>query len=495
MLKEYKVYDLKKEPLPESSVLVLRWRIILEKITLYHTNDMHSQLKYWPRIAHTLKIEKEKAKNLKQSFYSFDVGDAGDRIHPLTEATNGQFISELLNEADYDCVTIGNNEGIGNTKEQLDQLYDKADYTVVVSNIKEKETGKQPEWAKEIKILTTEKGVKLGVIACTIPLPTSYDLLGWDIEEPLDAIARLIKKHKKEVDGFILLSHLGLETDREIASRFSELALILGGHTHHLLKEGEKINQTLIAGAGKFGTHIGQVNLHIKAPYHFDSTAKVMHVPSEIGPVTDEDKRFVSYSLRGKKNLEREHVAWLTHSLDINWEKETAFTRLALEAIKEKTQADVSLLNAGLFLKELNKGLVTLNDLHEALPHPMRLLLIEIKGSDLVDLIHSMESKRTRLRSLPTVGFGFRGQIFGEICYNGLELSENGLRVAGEVIEMDRFYTLVTVDYFLYVPFFPLIMERTRVELAFPEFLRTILSDYLKENYPVLHERKEKTNE
>lgn len=423
--------------------------------------------------------------NRKESVFIFDSGDAGDRIHPLTEATDGRFISELLNEADYDIVTIGNNEGIGNTKNQLNQLYDQAKYSVVVSNIKERDTLKQPEWADEIQILTTRKGYKLGVIGCTIPLPTSYELLGWDIEEPIDAIHRLIRSYKNSVDGFILLSHLGIHTDREIAARFSEIAVIMGGHTHHLLPAGEQVNNTLIAGAGKFGKHVGEISLQMLDNYHYKAQAKVFSAEKDIPPLKGEKKRVTRLNRIGKKLLQEKKIAYLEEPLDIDWHRCTPFVSFTLKMMVEKTKSDLSIINSGLFLKALPKGLVSLKDIHEALPHPMRLLTFHIKGEDLIELIHSMEEQRTRLRHLPTAGFGFRGQLFGEICYSGIQKKNDEFYLNEEPLSPSHWYKVATVDYFLYVPFFPIIGERTHPTMEYPDFLRTLVANELKENYPV----------
>ncbi len=58
-----------------------------------------------------------------------------DRAHPLTEATDGQFNVTLMNQIHYDGVTIGNNEGLGNSKEQLIHLYDHANFDVILGNL------------------------------------------------------------------------------------------------------------------------------------------------------------------------------------------------------------------------------------------------------------------------------------------------------------------------------------------------------------------------
>ena len=61
-----------------------------------------------------------------EACYIFDIGDHVDRSHPFTEGTKGKGNINLLNEAGYDAVTIGNNEGITMSKEALSSLYEDA---------------------------------------------------------------------------------------------------------------------------------------------------------------------------------------------------------------------------------------------------------------------------------------------------------------------------------------------------------------------------------
>lgn len=88
---------------------------------------------------------------------TIDIGDHVDRFHSISEATNGLGNTKLLNEALYDYVTIGNNEGITLAKEHLNRLYDDAGFEVLVANLFEKE-GVRPSWAKPYKLHTTTDG-------------------------------------------------------------------------------------------------------------------------------------------------------------------------------------------------------------------------------------------------------------------------------------------------------------------------------------------------
>ncbi|MEG2603235.1 MAG: metallophosphoesterase, partial [Carnobacterium sp.] len=82
----------------------------MERVHIYHTNDLHSHFENWPRIEAYLAQQQKAHQEQKENVFTFDIGDACDRVHPLTEATDGQANIQLLNEGHYDAVTVGNNE-------------------------------------------------------------------------------------------------------------------------------------------------------------------------------------------------------------------------------------------------------------------------------------------------------------------------------------------------------------------------------------------------
>src|SRR5699024_4809995 len=152
-----------------------------------------------------------------------DLGDFCDRWHPLTEATDGKANIELMNQANYDDVTIGNNEGIGNSKEMLNHLYDKANFTVVLDNLFDKSTLKRPSWSEEFKIFTTDQGTKVGMIAATAPFSLTYTPNGWDVRQWSDILPEIAHQLRSQVDVLVLLSHLGIDSDRIIAQEIPEI--------------------------------------------------------------------------------------------------------------------------------------------------------------------------------------------------------------------------------------------------------------------------------
>ena len=132
-----------------------------EQITILHTNDVHSHFENWPRIRRYLADQRQFQQAAGHTVLTVDLGDAVDRAHPLSEATRGQANVQLLNQVGYDAVTIGNNEGLGLTHAELDQLYTQANFEVVLDNLTVANTGQQPTWAKPAKLMPTASGTRI----------------------------------------------------------------------------------------------------------------------------------------------------------------------------------------------------------------------------------------------------------------------------------------------------------------------------------------------
>src|SRR5699024_688659 len=119
-------------------------------------------------------------------------------------------------------------------KERLSDLYDRADYSVTIANLFDKDTKEVPSYAENI-VYKEIDDMKVAFIGLTAPYET-YHLNGYTIENPIDSLQDTLQLiDQEDTDLIILLSHLGLETDRYIANLFSVIQLIIGAHTHHVL--------------------------------------------------------------------------------------------------------------------------------------------------------------------------------------------------------------------------------------------------------------------
>lgn len=311
----------------------------------------------------------------------------------MTEATDGRANVAIMNTLAYDLVTIGNNEGIGNSKKQLEHLYDQATFEVVLANLEDPKTQTLPDFCQAYKIMTTKEGTKLGFIGLTAPFPLTYNPNGWTIKQVEAVLPQLITEVAPQCDVLILLSHLGIDTDFMIAANYPEIQVILGSHTHHLFKDGEKINHVQLAAAGKYGQYIGEVHLFVDADTkQVTSYAKTIETASLEEQATDA-KEIAGYLTEGHRLLQAQQIAQIPETLSTDLRQPHAFITVALKALKEAGQTEAAVLNNGLFLADLPEGIINADQLHEALPHPMHLIKVTLKGSDMSRLIREMEKK------------------------------------------------------------------------------------------------------
>ncbi|MGV1236280.1 bifunctional metallophosphatase/5'-nucleotidase [Enterococcus hirae] len=460
----------------------------MEKIVLLHTNDLHSHLENWPKIRRF--IEQKKRENEKKentTTITVDLGDFVDRWHPLSEATDGQANVELMNNVGYDAVTIGNNEGVGNAKDQLNHLYDQANFDILLDNLFDKHLLQPPKWAKKYKIIETPQQTKIGLLALTAPFPLTYSPNGWDIRNPYDILPELVEELRPKVDILVLMSHLGIQDDRQIAQELPSIDVILGSHTHHLLIDGQIVNGVQLAAAGKYGQYVGEVHLTVDEHKNIiQKSARAIPTETMMTFIEDEQES-QDYLTKGHELLAAKKVAKLPYDLSVDIFAEHSFIYEALEAVKYRGQTQGAMLNSGLFLTGLPAGLINQDQLHTALPHPMHLLNVTLKGSDWIRLVLEIEKNRAFLRNYPIRGMGFRGKIFGQVVYSGISYDAVNHQVhwLNQPIDNERRYTFTTVDHFMFVPFFPTIEIAGENEFLFPEFIRSVVGEYLNAHYPI----------
>lgn len=455
---------------------------MLEKIHFYYTNDLHSQFDHWSRVATFVKMKRLESEERHESSWLVDVGDHIDRVHPITEATMGKANVQLMNELRYDFVTLGNNEGITLAHNDLYHLYDDATFEVLCANL-QCTKNENPSWLKKTKIVKSKHGVKIGLIGLTVPFNTYYELLGWYVDPVFETLEKEINAIEKEADIIILLSHLGIYTDQQIAESFPQVDVIIGGHTHHLLRSGEIVENTLLTASGKHCKHVGEVTLtwdHDEnklidkaaettdiTPYHHD-----FRTEQRLQELTETAEFILS-----KKIID------CHQPLKVNWFKETTIMKHFTEELRKWTDADIAMLNAGMLLDEFPNGTITYRDVHRICPHPINPCVVNLSGDQLEKVIH--ESFSRSFMELKLQGFGFRGEVLGRMVFAGIdvytEINDNGEENIKEIIYRneslieDKTYRIVTADTFTFGRLLPVIAQAESKELFLPEFLREVL--------------------
>jgi 2',3'-cyclic-nucleotide 2'-phosphodiesterase (5'-nucleotidase family) len=409
-----------------------------------------------------------------ESVLIFDIGDHIDRSHPFTEATLGQGNVKLLNKAGYDGVTIGNNEGMTLPKEGLNHLYDDAQFPVICANLYD-ESGKRPSWCLPYKIYELKNGWKVGVTGATAYLSHAYCLLGWKVTPPLEELKAQVDFLARETDLVVVLSHLGKYEDDKIAYEMEGADIVIGAHTHHVYPRGKEIKETLLAAAGKFGNYTGHIMIEIDpAAKKVVSKKALLYDVSEMKPADHENEENVYYQKEGKRLLSRP-VVKLDRDLSVDWFKISPLVKWLCEGLREWCEADCAVLNAGLVLGPLRKGVATKFDIHQILPHPINPCAITLNGAELKKFIHQTFDEKWPHKQVK--GFGFRGKIWGIFAYDQIEISKNKeiIKIKGQKIIPEKQYRLAVPDLFTYGSFFPKLAQAKEKQYYMPEFLRDLM--------------------
>ena len=447
----------------------------IETIHFYHTNDIHSHFENWPQISRLLCDEKRMHSIEGDACYVFDIGDHVDRYHPFTEGTKGQGNIRLLNEAGYDAVTLGNNEGITMSKEALSALYKDAKFDVILSNLFE-EDGSRPKWLLPNKIYVTEQGTRIGVIGATAEYKAFYSKLGWQVTPPRENVKLAAESIANETDMIVCLSHMGIHEDEKLAVECPEIDVIFGAHTHHLFHEGKLIGNTLLAATGKYGEYVGHVTVkfNVDAKELLQMDAQLVRADSVKS--NEEDVEKVTKLIQMGKQAMEEHVFYNPSHLSQNLFDGSPLSSFFGRALIAYSQADCAMFNAGIFLGSLEKGWVTKEDLHSLLPHPINLCLITLDGSELKEVYELSLTKEWP--QIEIKGLGFRGALMGAMIHERLYKNRYDQLFAGnrEVVAGQQ-YTLATLDMFTFGFFFPS-LKHAEIEYFMPELIRDVLGWY-----------------
>ncbi|MDP4171768.1 MAG: bifunctional UDP-sugar hydrolase/5'-nucleotidase [Bacillota bacterium] len=444
----------------------------METIHIYHTNDLHSHFEHWPRIHRRLADRKQWHTAEGDAVYLFDVGDHMDRWHPFSEGTMGKGNTELLNDAGYTAVTIGNNEGITLPHGNLDTMYENAKFDVLAANIF-KMDGSRPQWAKPFSIYSTSEGTRIGVIGLTVYFAHFYEMLDWELTEPVNQLKKELTFLKENSDVIILLSHLGLPTDERIAAEFPAIDVILGAHTHHILHGGKIIKNTLLGAAGKYGQFVGHVTLQVDEKHKVTGKSAILYDVNGMAEHEgdrDEEQALIQHG----KQLLAEKVVSLPASLSSEYFIESALPSLLCEAIREWCDADCAFINAGLLLGPLT-GNVTKFDLLRICPHPINPCAIELTGTELKEIL--IQTTDATWPHMQIKGLGFRGNVMGMIVYDRIAFEHGNsiIRINGKVIQPEKKYRLAIPDMFTFGKFFSEAFRAKKKQYYLPEFLRNVL--------------------
>lgn len=308
---------------------------------------------------------------------------------------------EFENEINTMASAIGNHELDLDETTYL-EIIKNAKYKVLAFNI-------NPDPSSEISKRITKSyiqeknGTKYGIIGLA-PFDLYYHLKDADRYKHLNlmTIDETIPKLQKQIDDFkaqgidkiIIVSHAGYDDEVKIAKSVEGIDVILGGHSHHIIKgikEGKNLfyskktgEPTIITQAGKEGRYFGVLNLEFndkgiitKAQ---NNVSKSENFPRDFETIYMVNQVLGKAQIVGKINSASKMPA---NSLA----EENANLEFIADAVKSELGVDVAMVNSGNIRSYLDVGPVTDREISGLTPFHNRMCIVPLNEKDLVDAI------------------------------------------------------------------------------------------------------------
>jgi 5'-nucleotidase len=251
-----------------------------KRISILHTNDMHSRIEPFPNDGGTFANMGGMARRasliseIRSKEPNVLLLDAGDIFQgtPYFNFYGGELEFKLMSKMKYDAATLGNHDFDNGMDGLLEQLPN-ASFSFISSNYDFKDTILKDQFAP-YKIFR-KGGLKVGVFGLGIELQGLVAKALYGNTRYLDPVAianEMVQELKKRnCDLIICLSHLGYSyqsqkiDDLKLAQQVSGIDLIIGGHTHTFLDQPKEVinaegHQTLVNQVGWSGINLGKVD-------------------------------------------------------------------------------------------------------------------------------------------------------------------------------------------------------------------------------------------
>ncbi len=363
------------------------------------------------------------------------------------ERLAGKQMVAVLNALGMDLAAFGNHE-FDIDEDAFLQRLDESEFPYLSGNVFDRAGNPFPNSVPHVvETIPGQPGdtLRLGFIGTTL---TSGVAEYVRYSDPILAIEAEVERIEDDVDVLIGLTHLSLEEDIDVATTFTNIDLILGGHEHDNIQVWRGPNLTPIV---KADANARTVYIH---RLRFDPETEDFSITSNLKEITDaipDDpevaevvEAWLEIGFEGFRENGLEPgspVAVVPVSLDGRdssvRDHPTRLTALIAEAmLAEADTPELALFNSGSIRIDdvIQPGTVIQYDIIRVLPFGGAILTTEIQGDVLVQVL--------------TQGVANRG-TGGYLQTANVEITDEGWQVQGEAIDPARWYRVAINDFLL----------------------------------------------
>lgn len=386
-----------------------------DRLVILHSNDTHSHIDPMPDSdLGGVARRKVLIDSVRAAEKNVLVIDAGDIVQGTLyfHLYGGEVEQRMLNELGYDIQILGNHE-FDNGMDGLRKMIGQARPTLLSSNY----TFEDSLLASRFKpYVVKEFGNKrVGLFALNLNprgmiSEGNYDGVGFlPWKETTQRMVNTLRNDKK-CDYVIAVTHIGIDGSEEnpdlfgdiqVAAQTSGIDIIIGGHSHTRLEPGRKVanaegDTVLILQTGRYGAAVGEITLDLNSG---KIAERLIPVDSRLDSRRDPELMAKIEPYRaGIDSLYNREIIRLETDGPVNG-KSAALQRFTAKFIAARGEkllgkpVDVAIGNKGSLRTTWSPGAVSEGAVLDMMPFRNRLVVVELKGSDLIDAMKVMEAR------------------------------------------------------------------------------------------------------
>ncbi|MFH5804710.1 bifunctional metallophosphatase/5'-nucleotidase [Alienimonas sp. DA493] len=364
----------------------------------------------------------------------------------LGNLTGGEAVVRLMNAVGFDFLALGNHDfdyGVERTR-ALQQL---AEFPMRAANVTQ---GGKPFLGEPYQVFDAG-GVRVATLALgyhNTPWTASEKLIeGLTFSNGVEATRRLVPRLRERADAVVVVSHQGPPMDAKLAREVPGIDLILAAHSHDWPRPPRRVNGVPTVQALSDGLVLADVRLRV-SPAGDVAVDRVDYEPLWADRF-EEDAEIAALvaELRAPHRGELEEVVGRTSErIGRQYASPSPFDHLVGRMLTEEFDCRAAILPGVGYGVSLPKGDVTRERLYTLLPHPAKVVVVEMTGQAVLDTLaqsaFNQNPPEPRLKVggiVQTPGVGWRIDLTKPI---GERVSD--VTIAGRPLEPGATYRIAT---------------------------------------------------
>lgn len=462
-----------------------------EHLVILHTNDTHSAIEPNRHDLGGVARRKVLIDSVREANKNVLLIDAGDAVQGSLYYTlfGGEVERKVMNSLGYDIQILGNHE-FDKGMEQLAKEWKQLKATRLSTNYDFSGTALDSLFVTSVTKQFSDK--KVGFIGINLDPAGIISEANYEGVKYIDGVKAANEEAAKlKADGadmVIAVTHIGYEnepgySDMDIAAASKDIDVIIGGHSHTAINPADKragVPKWRVANAegdtisvlqtGASGVNLGEIDINLTTK---DVSARLIPVDSRLDNRLDPAIEQIIAPYRNQVDSMRSQV--IGNSPFEFERKSPEMLNLLSDFVRVRgaelcgKPVDLAIMNKGGIRNSLAEGPVTKGEIIDIAPFDNSIVVMEIKGRDLLDNFGVMAAQD---------GNGVSGNV--SVVYDPATKQVNSATIDGKPIDPDRNYRLATIDYLAAGNDYMEPLKKGVILARSPEVLYQILINYIE---------------